>query len=171
MHKYLRPRFHPHPFGKPHVIPVRMRNHNCLHILYSPSHAHQPLYKRLIVPRKSRIHQRHPSPLVQHKPVKHPGGEVIGTICDLHTSSFLGRFLITSTHLLVTMEPILRKAKIPNPWLADCPCREVLGLLGNKWTMLILPLLHKGACRNAELLRGADGISQKILTQTLRDLE
>ncbi|MBM3762735.1 MAG: helix-turn-helix transcriptional regulator [Acidobacteria bacterium] len=66
---------------------------------------------------------------------------------------------------------MLRKAKIPNPWLAACPCREVLGLLGNKSTILILPLLHKGACRNAELLRGADGISQKILTQTLRDLE
>lgn len=37
--------------------------------------------------------------------------------------------------------------------------------------MLILPLLEAGPRRNADLLRGAQGISQKMLTQTLRALE
>lgn len=37
--------------------------------------------------------------------------------------------------------------------------------------MLILPLLKQRPYRNSELLRAVDGISQKVLTETLRDFE
>lgn len=69
------------------------------------------------------------------------------------------------------MKPIASQGQIPDPWDRRCPSREVLSLLGNKWTLLIFPILHEGPLRNAELLRQVDGISQKVLTETLRDLE
>lgn len=49
--------------------------------------------------------------------------------------------------------------------------RAALELAANKWALLILPTLRDGPIRNNELLRRVDGISQKMLTQTLRDLE
>jgi DNA-binding HxlR family transcriptional regulator len=52
-----------------------------------------------------------------------------------------------------------------------CPSRRVLALIADKWTMLILPALQDGPRRNAELMRAVGGVSQKMLTQTLRDLE
>lgn len=58
-----------------------------------------------------------------------------------------------------------------NPWDAGCPSRQILSLVADKWVLLLLPLLESGPKRNAELMRGVDGISQKMLTQTLRALE
>ncbi len=52
-----------------------------------------------------------------------------------------------------------------------CPSRRVLALIADKWTMLILPALQNGPRRNSELLRAVGGVSQKMLTQTLRELE
>jgi DNA-binding HxlR family transcriptional regulator len=52
-----------------------------------------------------------------------------------------------------------------------CPSRRVLALIADKWTMLILPALQDGPRRNSELMRAVGGVSQKMLTQTLRDLE
>jgi len=46
----------------------------------------------------------------------------------------------------------------------------VLSLLADKWVLLLVPLLQNGPRRNGDLLRGAEGISQKMLTQTLRSL-
>ncbi|SMC29443.1 transcriptional regulator, HxlR family [Andreprevotia lacus DSM 23236] len=54
---------------------------------------------------------------------------------------------------------------------ASCPSRAVLELIASKWTLLIVPLLAQGPQRNNALLRQIGGISQKMLTQTLRDLE
>ena len=59
----------------------------------------------------------------------------------------------------------------PNPWDAACPSRHLLGLIGDKWTLLLLPLLAGGPVRNGELMRHIGGVSQKMLTQTLRELE
>lgn len=59
----------------------------------------------------------------------------------------------------------------PNIYSAACPSRRLLALLSDKWSLLILPLLKNGPLRNAELLRAVDGVSQKMLTQTLRHLE
>lgn len=58
-----------------------------------------------------------------------------------------------------------------DPWNAACPSREVLAIIGDKWALLLMPVLAEGAKRNGELMRRLGGISQKMLTQTLRDLE
>jgi DNA-binding HxlR family transcriptional regulator len=57
------------------------------------------------------------------------------------------------------------------PFRADCPSRDVLELVGGKWAMLIVCILKTGPIRTGALMRGIAGISQKMLTQTLRDLE
>lgn len=58
-----------------------------------------------------------------------------------------------------------------NPFNRSCPSQEILALIGGKWSMLLLCILEEGAVRSGELGRRAGGISQKMLTQTLRELE
>jgi DNA-binding HxlR family transcriptional regulator len=58
-----------------------------------------------------------------------------------------------------------------NPWSASCPSRLVIEMLASKWVLLLVPLLRQGPKRNGDLIRGIPGVSQKMLTQTLRDLE
>ncbi len=53
----------------------------------------------------------------------------------------------------------------------DCPVREVLDRIGDKWTVLVVMLLSGGPRRFSELRRAIDGISQRMLTLTLRQLE
>ena len=48
---------------------------------------------------------------------------------------------------------------------------EVLARVGDKWTVLVVGLLGGGPMRFSQLRRGIDGISQKMLTTTLRILE
>lgn len=52
-----------------------------------------------------------------------------------------------------------------------CPAREVLGRLADKWVLLILDRLEHGPSRFNQLRRDIQGISQKMLTQSLRRLE
>jgi DNA-binding HxlR family transcriptional regulator len=47
----------------------------------------------------------------------------------------------------------------------------VLDRIADKWTVLIIRRLSDGTLRFAQLRRGIDGISQKVLTSTLRGLE
>ncbi|CAI0769765.1 Uncharacterized HTH-type transcriptional regulator ytcD [Serratia entomophila] len=54
---------------------------------------------------------------------------------------------------------------------SKCSARDALALISGKWVMLILPALAARPMRNGELLRRVEGISQKVLTQTLRQLE
>jgi DNA-binding HxlR family transcriptional regulator len=54
---------------------------------------------------------------------------------------------------------------------ATCPVEITLSLLGNKWKVLILRELFTGTKRFGELSRGVPGISQKMLTQQLRQME
>lgn len=56
-------------------------------------------------------------------------------------------------------------------YLRKCPSRTVLDVLANKWTTLTMALLLGGPLRFGELRRRLDGITQKSLTQTLRNLE
>ncbi|MCL4560879.1 MAG: helix-turn-helix transcriptional regulator [Chloroflexi bacterium] len=58
-----------------------------------------------------------------------------------------------------------------NVYLEKCPTRKLLDLIADKWTTLIIGLLEDGPKRFSELQRGIGGISQKMLTQTLRRLE
>jgi DNA-binding HxlR family transcriptional regulator len=56
-------------------------------------------------------------------------------------------------------------------WLPDCRPREVLDRIGDKWSLLVIGLLGDGSRRFSELRRSIDGISQRMLTATLRGLE
>ncbi|EPO9636245.1 winged helix-turn-helix transcriptional regulator [Klebsiella pneumoniae] len=52
-----------------------------------------------------------------------------------------------------------------------CPTRDVLARLADKWALLILGRLERGPARFNALRRDIRGITQKMLTQTLRKLE
>jgi DNA-binding HxlR family transcriptional regulator len=58
-----------------------------------------------------------------------------------------------------------------NPYNLDCPSRDVLDLIGGKWAILLLCCLQQGPVRTGALKKLVGGISQKMLTQTLRDLQ
>ena len=58
-----------------------------------------------------------------------------------------------------------------DPFDPDCPTRQILDRIADKWTVLIVVALQTGAKRFGELRREVGGISQKMLTQTLRSLE
>lgn len=49
--------------------------------------------------------------------------------------------------------------------------RDVLSRVGDKWSLLVVGLLHDHPLRFTELQRRVDGISHRMLTQTLRNLE
>ena len=53
----------------------------------------------------------------------------------------------------------------------DCPVRNVVAQIGDKWSLLILFALVDGPDRFNALKSRIEGISQRMLTQTLRDLE
>ncbi len=54
----------------------------------------------------------------------------------------------------------------------SCPIEHTVNLIGHKWKVLIIRnLLNKGTQRFSELSRGINGISQKMLTQQLKQLE
>ena len=58
-----------------------------------------------------------------------------------------------------------------NVFDSNCPTRQVLDCIADKWTVLIIRRLADGTLRFAQLRRAVDGISQKVLTNTLRELE
>jgi len=53
----------------------------------------------------------------------------------------------------------------------DCPTRQILDRIGDKWATLILLVLAQGPRRFNDLRRRIGGISQKMLSQTLKSLE
>ncbi|MFG2481237.1 winged helix-turn-helix transcriptional regulator [Streptomyces virginiae] len=63
---------------------------------------------------------------------------------------------------------------LPEPLLScddDCGIRDVLDRLGDKWSVLVVVELGAGMRRFKELQRAVDGISQRMLTLTVRRLE
>jgi len=58
-----------------------------------------------------------------------------------------------------------------DPYQQGCPTRRILDLIGGRWTVLIVGALGDGTLRFSDLQRRVQGISQKMLTQTLRSLE
>jgi DNA-binding HxlR family transcriptional regulator len=53
-----------------------------------------------------------------------------------------------------------------------CPAvREVLSRVGDKWSVLVIGLLEEGPRRFSEIKRTIEGVSQRMLTLTLRNLE
>jgi hypothetical protein len=71
---------------------------------------------------------------------------------------------MSDSHLLETTPPW-------NVFDSHCPTRQVLDLIADKWTVLIIRRLADGTLRFAQLRRSVDGISQKVLTNVLRSLE
>src|SRR6202163_219994 len=61
--------------------------------------------------------------------------------------------------------------KIANAYAADCPTRQILDRVGDKWAVLILLLVRDEPMRFNQLRRTIDGISQKMLSQVLKSLE
>ena len=61
---------------------------------------------------------------------------------------------------------MLKKEELP-----DCPVATTVQLIGNKWKLLILRNLLSRPWRFNELRKDLEGISQKVLTESLRSLE
>lgn len=76
-----------------------------------------------------------------------------------------------SRHLLVRNEEFGVSLPLWDPYDRNCPTRRVLDRIGDRWTVLVVGALSTGSLRYGELRQRIDGISQKMLTQTLRGLE
>ena len=61
---------------------------------------------------------------------------------------------------------MLKKEELP-----DCPVATTVQLIGNKWKLLILRNLRMRPWRFNELQKSLEGISQKVLTESLRSME
>ena len=60
---------------------------------------------------------------------------------------------------------------ISNKNFSDCPVATTINLIGNKWKLLIIRDLLSGTKRFGELRKSLTGISQRVLTENLRNLE
>lgn len=74
------------------------------------------------------------------------------------------------THTEVTVGPA-EIAPCGRAGHADCGIRDVLDRMGDKWSVLVLVELANGTRRFGQLQRAIDGISQRMLTLTVRRLE
>ena len=63
-----------------------------------------------------------------------------------------------------------RPVPVYDAFVAECPTRALLDRLSDKWVSLVLVALASGPMRYRQLHRRIDGVSQKMLTQTLRTL-
>lgn len=70
------------------------------------------------------------------------------------------------------MTTIVETSGLPaDAYCATCPTRQALNRIAAKWTVLIVDALAPGTRRFSELKRRLEGVSQKMLTETLRSLE
>jgi DNA-binding HxlR family transcriptional regulator len=69
------------------------------------------------------------------------------------------------------METTVTLEQLYDPLRAACPTRQVLTRIADKWSMFVLIALQERMLRFSELRRRIDGITGKMLTQTLRGLE
>jgi DNA-binding HxlR family transcriptional regulator len=73
---------------------------------------------------------------------------------------------------VATVQDVTGPTSSWDPYTRGCPSRDLLDRIGDKWTVLVLGELAKhGACRFSELRRRLSGVSEKMLTQTLRAVE
>lgn len=63
------------------------------------------------------------------------------------------------------------KSLEPDVFNSECPARKALDLVADKWSLLVLLALLGGTKRHSTLQRKIKGVTQKMLTQTLRRLE
>lgn len=69
------------------------------------------------------------------------------------------------------MENSVNTSSVPAKELPACPVETTLMLIGDKWKVLILRDLLTGTKRFGELKKSLSGVSQKVLTAQLRDME
>ncbi|MFI6298801.1 winged helix-turn-helix transcriptional regulator [Nonomuraea sp. NPDC050790] len=71
--------------------------------------------------------------------------------------------------------PSIQTYELPRPVpleeLEACPVGDVFRRMGDRWSLLLVALLGKGPQRYNQLHRAVEGISQRMLTRTLRNLE
>jgi len=79
--------------------------------------------------------------------------------------------MLRSAGARIKKGPMAKTAAPPSVLEPQCPSRLVLDRIADKWTALVIQILASGTMRYAELQRAIGGISQKMLTQTLRSLE
>jgi DNA-binding HxlR family transcriptional regulator len=68
-------------------------------------------------------------------------------------------------------QALLDHWQLGNVLAADCPSRPILQHLTNRWGTLVMVALATGPHRFAELRRKVGGVSERMLSQTLKDLE
>ncbi len=66
---------------------------------------------------------------------------------------------------------LLQRWQKANVLAADCPSRPILEHLTSRWGTLVMVALATGSHRFAELRRKVGGVSERMLSQTLKDLE
>lgn len=75
---------------------------------------------------------------------------------------------------LIEIHPTMNRTTIESALFPDCPIRNILARIGDKWSLLVIYTLDKSeneSVRFKELQRKIPDISQKMLTVTLRTLE
>lgn len=72
---------------------------------------------------------------------------------------------------MATAKTVIEATSDWDPYTRGCPSRELLDRIGDKWTVLVLGELKNGPHRFGQLRQRISGVSEKMLTQTLRALE
>ncbi|WP_030898885.1 winged helix-turn-helix transcriptional regulator [Streptomyces sp. NRRL F-5126] len=73
---------------------------------------------------------------------------------------------------MTTAEDVIEPIPSWDPYARGCPSRDLLDQIGSKWAVLVLGELGRhGPCRFTQLRQRLAGVSEKMLTQTLRTLE
>jgi DNA-binding HxlR family transcriptional regulator len=72
---------------------------------------------------------------------------------------------------MVDTNTVVRAPEASNPHAACRAEIETLALIGDKWTVMVVGALSKGPIRYSEIRRRVEGISQRMLTLTLKGLE
>ena len=73
---------------------------------------------------------------------------------------------------MATTDDVIEPIPSWDPYSRGCPSRDVLDQIGSKWAVLVIGELGRhGACRFTHLRDQLSGVSEKMLTQTLRTLE
>jgi DNA-binding HxlR family transcriptional regulator len=72
--------------------------------------------------------------------------------------------VVSAAHA-VPLSELVRRGELLS---ADCPSREVLKHVTSRWGVLVLMVLLDNTCRFSDLRRKVDGVSEKMLAQTLQ---
>ena len=89
----------------------------------------------------------------------------------LHKRKFWNFFKIIFKLLIFKELKMEKNLNRGNVLASACPSRQILQHLTSRWGALVLVSLHSGTKRFSELRRAIDGVSERMLTKTLQELE